>query len=411
MRKQWYWFLLVMLAVVLVACNGDTKDGATEADSSDGETKAVTAEGGTIKIGVLASLTGALESYGKQTQRGFDLGIEYATGGTMEVNGKKIEIVYEDTETKPEVAVQKATKLLEDDQVDFLVGSSSSGDTLAVLPLAEEYEKIMVVEPAVADSITGSEFNEYIFRTGRNSSQDAYAAAAAIAGKGVKIATFAPDYSFGWDGVNAFKTAAEKLGAEIVLEEYADPAATDFTSNLQKVIDAKPDYLFVVWAGANSPWNQIADLKIQEKGIKISTGAPDIIALQFMNPLVGMEGFSVYYHTLPQNDVNQWLVDEHQKRFNEVPDLFTPGGMSAAIAIVEALKQSDGDVDANKLIDVMEGMSFETPKGTMTFREEDHQALQSMYSIRLEQQDGVDYPVPVLIRELSPEETAPPVMN
>ncbi|WP_054550246.1 MULTISPECIES: substrate-binding domain-containing protein [Lysinibacillus] len=411
MRKQWYWFLLVMLAVVLVACNGDTKDGATEADSSDGETKAVTAEGGTIKIGVLASLTGALESYGKQTQRGFDLGIEYATGGTMEANGKKIEIVYEDTETKPEVAVQKATKLLEDDQVDFLVGSSSSGDTLAVLPLAEEYEKIMVVEPAVADSITGSEFNEYIFRTGRNSSQDAYAAAAAIAGKGVKIATFAPDYSFGWDGVNAFKTAAEKLGAEIVLEEYADPAATDFTSNLQKVIDAKPDYLFVVWAGANSPWNQIADLKIQEKGIKISTGAPDIIALQFMNPLVGMEGFSVYYHTLPQNDVNEWLVDEHQKRFNEVPDLFTPGGMSAAIAIVEALKQSDGDADANKLIDVMEGMSFETPKGTMTFREEDHQALQSMYSIRLEQQDGVDYPVPVLIRELSPEETAPPVMN
>lgn len=412
MKKRWYWFLLVMLAVVLVACSGeDTKDDATDADSSDGETKAVTAEGGTIKIGVLASLTGALESYGKQTQRGFDLGIEYATGGTMEVNGKKIEVVYEDTETKPEVAVQKATKLLEDDQVDFLVGSSSSGDTLAVLPLAEEYEKIMVVEPAVADSITGSEFNEYIFRTGRNSSQDAYAAAAAIASKGVKIATFAPDYSFGWDGVNAFKTAAEKLGADIVLEEYADPAATDFTSNLQKVLDAKPDYLFVVWAGANSPWNQIADLKIQEKGIKISTGAPDIIALQFMNPLVGMEGFSVYYHTLPQNDVNKWLVEEHQKRFNEVPDLFTPGGMSAAIAIMEALKKSEGDADANKLIGIMEGMSFETPKGTMTFREEDHQALQSMYSIRLEQQDGVDYPVPVLIRELSPEETAPPVMN
>lgn len=398
--------------MIIVACNeGGTKEDSADSKASENDTAGTTEEGGTIKIGVLASLTGALESYGKQTQRGFDLGIEYATDGTMEVNGKKIEIVYEDTETKPEVAVQKATKLLEDDKVDFLVGSSSSGDTLAVLPLAEEYEKIMVVEPAVADSITGSEFNEYIFRTGRNSSQDAYAAAAAIAGKGVKIATFAPDYSFGWDGVTAFKTAAEELGAEIVLEEYADPAATDFTSNLQKVIDAKPDYLFVVWAGANSPWNQIADLKIQDKGIKISTGAPDIIALQFMNPLIGMEGFSVYYHTLPQNDVNKWLVDEHQKRFNEVPDLFTPGGMSAAISIVEALKKSAGDADAKKLITIMEGMSFETPKGTMTFREEDHQALQSMYSIRLEKQEGVDYPVPVLIRELSPEETAPPVMN
>ncbi|MFF5995499.1 substrate-binding domain-containing protein [Lysinibacillus sp. KU-BSD001] len=416
MKKMWSLLFLCLFMLVLVACSGD--EGTTNSDSTSNGSDVASeegqnaAEGGTVKIGVLASLTGALESYGKQTQRGFELGLDYATNGTLEVEGKKIEVVWEDTETKPEVAVQKATKLLEDDGVDFLVGSSSSGDTLAVLPLAEEYEKIMVVEPAVADSITGSEFNPYIFRTGRNSSQDAYAAAAAIAGEGVKIATFAPDYSFGWDGVKAFKTAAEKLGAEVVLEEYADPAATDFTSNIQKIIDAKPDYLFVVWAGANSPWQQISDMKVQEKGIKISTGAPDIIALQLMGPLVGMEGFSVYYHTLPNNEVNTWLVEEHKKRYNnEVPDLFTPGGFSAAVAIVEALKQSGGDADGNTLIPLMEGMSFETPKGTMTFREEDHQALQTMYSIRLETVEGVDYPVPVLIRELSPEETEPPIMN
>ncbi|HEX5564775.1 MAG TPA: ABC transporter substrate-binding protein, partial [Sporosarcina sp.] len=210
----------------------------------------------------------------------------------------------------------------------------------------------------------------------------------------------------------AFKAAAEKLGAEVVLEEFADPAATDFTSNLQKIVEAKPDYLFVVWAGANSPWNQIADMKLQEKGIKISTGAPDIAALSIMEPLVGMEGFTVYYHELPNNKVNDWLVEKHKEKFNgEVPDLFTPGGMSAAIAIVEALKKSNGDADGNKLIDVMEGMSFETPKGTMTFRPDDHQALQTLYSIRLEKKDGVPYPVPVLIRELSPEETEPPIMN
>lgn len=401
--KKWLLFLAVAVMFLLAACGSDKKSS----DSASNEK-----EGGTIKVGVLASLTGALESYGRQTKQGFELGLDYATDGKMEVAGKKIKVVWEDTETKPEVAVQKATKLLEDDKVDFLVGSSSSGDTLAVLPLAEEYEKIMVVEPAVADSITGSEFNPFIFRTARNSSQDAYAAAAAIAKKGTKIATFAPDYAFGWDGVKAFKTAAEKLGAKVVLEEYADPAATDFTSNLQKIIKAKPDYLFVVWAGANSPWNQIADLKLTEKGIKISTGAPDITALKLMKPLVGMEGFSVYYHTLPNNKVNDWLVEEHKKRFNNtVPDLFTPGGFSAAVAIVEALKKSEGDADGNKLIPLMEGMSFETPKGTMTFRKEDHQALQTMYSIKLETKKGVDYPVPVLIRELTPDETAPPILN
>lgn len=397
---------LIFIMIFATACSSDKTEGDTSGNGEKAENKEP------IKIGVLASTTGALESYGKQTLRGFELGLDYATEGTMEVAGRKIEFVVEDTETKPEVAVQKATKLLEEDEVDFLVGSSSSADTLAVLPLAEEYQKIMIVEPAAADSITGSEFNKYIFRSARNSSQDAVAGAAAIAGKGVKIATLAPDYSFGRDGVAAFKEAAEKLGANIVLEEYADPAATDFTSNIQKIIDAKPDYLFVVWAGANSPWKQISDMKVQDKGIKISTGAPDIAALATMEPLVGMEGFTVYYHDLPKNKINDWLVTEHKKRFNgDVPDLFTPGGMSAAISIVEALKKTEGNADTDKLIETMEGMSFETPKGKMTYRADDHQALQALYAIKLEKKDGVPYPVPVLMRELTPEETAPPVRN
>ncbi|WP_243355325.1 substrate-binding domain-containing protein [Bacillus litorisediminis] len=419
MKSLWHLtklaFLFVLVLFIASACASNTAQESPTPQNQGGNSNTDTPEGGEkepIKIGVLASMTGALESYGTQTTRGFELGIDYATDGTGEVAGRKIEVIIEDTETKPEVAVQKATKLLEEDEVDFLVGSSSSGDTLAVIGLAEEYEKIMIVEPAVADSITGSEFNPYIFRTARNSSQDAVAGAAAIAGEGVKIVTLAPDYSFGWDGVAAFKEAAEKLGAEIVLEEFADPAATDFTANIQKIMDADPDYLFVIWAGANSPWQQIADMKLQEKGIKISTGAPDIAALSTMEPLIGMEGFTVYYHELPDNEVNDWLVEEHKKRFNgDVPDLFTPGGMSAAIAIVEALKKTEGDADGNTLIDVMEGMSFETPKGTMTFRPEDHQALQTLYAIRLEKKEGVPYPVPVLIRELSPEETAPPIRN
>lgn len=406
--KRGKWAILGLLILVMMfasACSSDQSSSDSK-DNGGSENK------DPIKIGVLASKTGALEAYGKQTLRGFELGLDYATEGKLEVAGRKIEFIVEDTETKPEVAVQKATKLLEEDKVDFLVGSSSSADTLAVLPLAEEYQKIMVVEPAAADSITGSEFNKYMFHSARNSSQDAVAGAAAIAKKGVKIATLAPDYSFGRDGVAAFKEAAQKLGAEIVKEEYADPAATDFTSNIQKIVDAKPDYLFVVWAGANSPWKQLSDMKVQEKGIKISTGAPDIAALSTMEPLIGMEGFTVYYHDLPKNKINDWLVAEHKKRFNnEVPDLFTPGGMSAAISIVEALKKTEGSADADKLIETMEGMSFETPKGKMTYRPEDHQALQTMYAIKLEKKDGVPYPVPVLIRELSPEETAPPIRN
>ncbi|WP_016740406.1 ABC transporter substrate-binding protein [Brevibacillus brevis] len=399
--KRRGWKMMLPLAISLVLVVGCSQN---EIASSGG--------GNTIKVGVLASLTGPLESYGKQTARGFELGLDYATEGKREIGGKKIEFVVEDTETKPDVAVQKATKLLETDKVDFLVGSSSSGDTLAVLPLAEEYKKIMVVEPAVADSITGKNWNKYIFRTGRNSSQDAVAGAAAIASKGTKIATMAQDSAYGREGIEAFKTAAEKLGAVIIEEQYVDTSTTDFTANIQKIMSAKPEYVFITWAGSNSPWKQLQDMQVQQKGIKVSTGAPDIAALKTMEAMIGMEGFSVYYHSLPKTKMNDWLIDEHKKRFQgEIPDLFTAGGMTAAVSIVEALKKTNADTDSEKLIAAMEGMTFDTPKGQMQFRVEDHQALQTLYAIKLEKKDGVDHPVPVLVREMTMEETAPPVRN
>lgn len=415
--------LMVSLLLLLLAACGET-DTSSEAPEDTGNTGEQTVEdtdegteeaeitGDPIKIGILTSQTGILEAYGHQMIKGFEIGLDYATNGTRAVNGRPIEIIIRDTQTDPQVAVQQATELYENEEVDILVGAASSGDTLAVLPLAEVYERIMIVEPAVADSITGSEWNPYIFRTGRNSSQDAVAGAAAIASEGTNIAILAPNYAYGLDGAEAFREAAEALGANIVLEEFPATDATDFTANIQRIIDAKPEYLFVIWAGANSPWQALEDMGVQDRGITISTGAPDIAALYTMDALVGMEGFTVYHYTLPNNPVNDFLIEEHKKRHNgEVPDLFTAGGMASAMAAVEALTQTNGDTDADVLREAMRGMSFETPKGTMTFRAEDHQALQALYAIELQDHPDYDYPLPVLIRELSPEETAPPIRN
>jgi branched-chain amino acid transport system substrate-binding protein len=412
--------LSLVLFISLAACSSSEPSSTpSESASKDAVTNTETKEKAPekeepkepIKIGVLTSQTGVLEAYGNQMLKGFYIGLDYATNGTREIDGRPVVIIEKDTQTDPQMAVQRATELFEDENIDILVGAASSGDTLAVLPLVEVYEKIMIVEPAVANSITGESWNPYIFRTGRNSSQDAVAGAAAIASPGTKIAVLAPNYAFGLDGAAAFKEAAEALGAEIVLEEYPAPDATDFTANIQKIINSEPDYLFVIWAGANSPWRALNDMGVTDRGITISTGAPDIAALRTMENLIGMKGFTVYHHTLPNNPVNDFLVEEHKKRHNgEVPDLFTAGGMASAIAAVEAVKKA-GTTDAKKLITTMEGMSFDSPKGTMTFRADDHQALQPIYAIRLEKVEGFDYPVPVLIRELSPEETAPPIRN
>ena len=80
--------------------------------------------------------------------------------------------------------------------------------------------------------------------------------------------------------------------------------------------------------------------------------------------------------------MNDWLVAEHKKRFNAPPDFFTAGGMAAAMAVVDAVKKAKS-TDTEKLIAAMEGMDFDTPKGKMTFRKEDHQALQSMYAFAI----------------------------
>ena len=143
-----------------------------------------------------------------------------------------------------------------------------------MLPVAEEYKKILLVEPAVADSITGDKWNKYIFRTGRNSSQDAISNAVALDKPGVTIATLAQDYAFGRDGVKAFKESVKK--AKIVHEEYLPPTTTDFTAGAQRLIDKLKDQpgrkvIWVVWAGAGNPF-KIADLDLKRYGIEIATG-------------------------------------------------------------------------------------------------------------------------------------------
>ena len=160
-------------------------------------------QGKDIKIAHIYSKTGPLEAYGKQTQVGLMMGLEYATGGSMQVAGRKIVVLEKDDQGKPDVGKSLLAAAYGDDKVDLAVGPTASPVALAMLPVAEEYKKILLVEPAVADSITGEKWNKYIFRTGRNSSQDAISNAVALDKEGISIVTMAQDSAFGRDGVKA----------------------------------------------------------------------------------------------------------------------------------------------------------------------------------------------------------------
>jgi branched-chain amino acid transport system substrate-binding protein len=367
-----------------------------------------------LKVALIAGKTGALEAYAKETETGFMMGLEYLTGGTMAINGRKLKVIVKDDQSKPDLGRTLLAEAYGDDKVDIAVGTTSSGSAIAMLPVAKEYKKVLIVEPAVADSITGDKWNRYIFRSARSSMQEALSAASTL--KSGSVAFLAQDYAFGRDTVKAGAEALAATGskAKVFHEEYAPANATDFTASAQRIFDALKDkplprVLQIVWAGP-SPMNKLADLKPERYGIVLAPGGNILPVLKTWKSFAGTEGTIYYYYGFPKNKMNDWLVAEHTKRFKSPPDMFTAGGFAAASAVFTALSKVPTG-DSEKLIAAMEGMEFDTPKGKMSFRKEDHQALQSMYHFRIKKDQKSEWDLLELVREIPASELPLPIRN
>lgn len=342
-----------------------------------------------LKICLIAGKTGALEAYAKQTEVGFMMGLEYLTQGKNELLGRKIQVLVKDDQLKPDRGKALLEECYADDGAEIAVGSTGSPVALAMLPVAEEAKKILIVEPAVADSITGEKWNRYIFRTGRSSYQDALAAAAAIpADVDVSIGMMGLDTAFGRDGVKAFAEALASMRpkAKIVAEEYAAGNTADFTPFAERLFGALKDkpgkrIISFIWAGPH-PMAKFVDMKPERFDIMLAPGGNILPVMNAWKQFAGAEGGTYYYYSFPKNKMNDWLRAEYQKRHNAPPDFFVAGGFSAAAAVVAGVTKAGG-TDTEKLIAAMEGMSFETPKGEMIFRAVDHQAQQDMFHWRI----------------------------
>jgi branched-chain amino acid transport system substrate-binding protein len=375
------------------------------------------ARAGDVRIALIESKTGPLEAYARQTEAGFTLGLEYFTKGTIAVEGRKIAVTVLDDQTKPDLGKTLLEQAYGDDDVDFAVGFSSSASALASLGVAKEFRKLLIVEPAVADEITGSHWNRYIFRTGRSSMQDVLSAALALPDEPASIAVLTQDYAFGRDAVTAMKQALELIHskAKIVFEEYAPVRTTDFTAPGERLINALKGapghkWLVIVWAGP-SPFAKVMDLHPERFGIDVAPGGNLLPVMQTYLAYPGTVGAIDYYWDFPKNPANEWLVAENRKRFGAPPDLFTCGGFALAGAVVTALAKTHGKTDSETLIQAMEGMSFPTPKGEMQFRKEDHQALQDMYvwKVKARANPADPYDILDLVRTVTPAEMTLPV--
>ena len=367
-----------------------------------------------LRIGVVASLSGQTAFYGLTGVRGFQMGIEFATDASWQVGGRDIRLILEDDYGDPAVGLEKAHKLVDETHVHLLQGCTSSAVTVKI---AHEYKSlncVFMVAVTATDVLTGEWFNPLVFRTASSTMQDAMAGAKYVVEHlGKRVYLFSADYIWGHQSRAAWWKLITENGGEVAGDLMARPTETDFMPYFDEIRAAKPDVLVPSWAGAGTA--QLL-LQLKESGLtrtcKIAGGMADHSVLaEAGGAAEGMICTVKYFHDFPKNLVNDWLTARHMERFGEPPDVFTESGFSSGVALVRALQKTHGVTDTEQLVHTLEGMSFAAPKGTYTIRAEDHQTLQPMYLAELVSVPGMKACEPRLIREVSAEESAPPVLR
>jgi branched-chain amino acid transport system substrate-binding protein len=373
---------------------------------------------GEVTVGLITDDSGSLAIYGPMLERGWELGLEYATNGTGIAGGKQIKTVIKDSASNPETGVTLAREAIEKDGAEVLVGSPSSSVALAVSGVASATNTIYIGAPAASPDLTGKAFNPVTFRAGRTSVQDALTMGAALVGLGDTFVQIAPDNAFGRGSAAGFYNVIKAAGGTFNTNDTAEGAGTifiplettDFTPYLNQVLDSDAKVLVVTWAGTGFVplFQQMQQLGIMDKMV-VGTGMGDnqTMAAGYADA-IGSVGVSVYHYSLFDNDVNNWLVEQHKAKYNTPPDLFTESGFNAAVMLVNALNATNGDASSEALIKALEGMKFNGPKGEYIVRPEDHTVLQPMTLVKLLNTTDPDFKFFELVKAFTPEETAPP---
>ena len=341
---------------------------------------------GPIKIGVVTPLTGTYAGIGAQVKFGLELALKEinAAGGVM---GRKLELIYEDEEANPAVAVQKAEKLFGVNKVDFLTGTVNSGATLAVGQVAERNGKLMATTVSFADSITTDKCSPNVFRVNARAGMQSAALADWLAKAKPNASVFylGPDYEMGRSTVAAFKAAAEAKGAKTVGEVFAPLGNKDYSPFFGQIRAAQPQVLYTSVAGNDTVrlFTQMDEFGINRNLTVV--GASGTVTSQNL-PAIGKaaDGFvtGVGYSTAIDTSENRKFVADFESMNKDAPDLYgadSYGVLYFYKAAVEKAKSTDTD----KVRDAMRGLQWKTPQGVKTLRAGDHQAMQDMYAVKV----------------------------
>ena len=362
-----------------------------------------------IKVGVPMILSGAAAQFGDPILKGAQLYVDEvnAKGGVL---GKKIELVSRDTKSKPEEAVRVSKELILKEQVDFLVGTFTSGEGPAVSEIAKENKKLFLALGPKTDRLTAPDaLHPYVFRIAANTTTEGRAAASLMSKWKIKrVATIAPDFAYGRDAVAVFVTALKKLrpDIEIVDQQWPKLNEADYSPFITAQKGAKPDAVFSViccgnYAAFAKQANALGYFKainfnflgvgesaaqesLQALGVEYPVGvygnAPDAFNYQPADPVTAKA------HTEFSNKMKAFVKAPY-------PPSWSVTGYIGMHFLVEAIKKAKS-TEALKVSEALKDLELMTPLGKMTMRGKDHQLTRGLVWGKVT--STKDYPFPIL---------------
>ena len=337
----------------------------------------------TIKIGAMFISSGKMGGYGKHARQAIQLAVDEinADGGVL---GRNVEAIVEDTKLKKEVAIALARRFVEQDQVDFLMGPTSSGIAMELTEFARENKKILVLTQAAADTLTGSKIHPYVFSTLSNAMMHSRSGAYLMAAKPFKrYMCVGPDYSYGHSSWKMFKTKLKELrpDVEFVGELFPKFLAKDYTEIINEVLATKPDAVWCpLWGGdAVNFIRQALQTGLFEK---VKFVFPVAGALEVLVPLgkempAGVYVSSRYFFNSPDSSLNRRFVKDYYARFSEYPD-YMAGETYAGIYFIKAAVERAASTETEKVIAAVEKapLAWETPEGWKVMHPGDHSVVE-----------------------------------
>ena len=299
-----------------------------------------------IKIGFVTSLTGVAAQAGKDMVDGLTMYLEETK---YQMGGRKVELIVEDDQGRPDTALAKLRKVVEHDQVHIVAGVLFGHLGYAVAPKIEAYKIPGMITVAASDDLTQRLKYKWIVRTGWASSQPSHPfgeyAAKTLGHK--KVAVIASDYAFAWEVVGGFQKTFEESGGQIVQKLWVPLGAMDISPYIAR-LKRDADAVFTMIAGASTIqfFKQYQDAGLTGK-IPLIGGGPAVD--EALLPQMGDEALGVItpliYSAALDTPANRKFVKEYRAKFGKVPSYFSETNYTSGRWIAEAVKAVGGKVE------------------------------------------------------------------